>query len=177
MTLRSVDARTLKTWLDKNEAVLVDVREPYEAAASSIEGSHLVPLGQLSKSELPDFKGRKLVVYCKRGIRGVIGCQHLLKEDRHLPVYNLEGGINAWVNAGLPVASPAAQAPARAAIDGRVKLVAGLLAIGGGVLGYSVDPGYFFLPVAAGADLILSALTGSSPLAQIVAILPRKASS
>lgn len=57
MALKTIDAKTLKTWLDNNEAVLVDVRESAEHAAENITGATLLPLGGVSKSALPPLFG------------------------------------------------------------------------------------------------------------------------
>lgn len=96
MAIHSVDVTTLKHWLDKGEAVLVDVREPAEHAAEKIEGAVLLPLGNVSKSALPTVGNKKLVIHCHLGMRSYKACERLLREDPNLEVYNLEGGIAAW---------------------------------------------------------------------------------
>lgn len=103
MPMKTVDAKTLKQWLDKGEAVLVDVREPEEYASENIPDATLVPLAGVCKSALPAASGKKLVIHCKAGKRGGTACEKLLAEDPNLEVYNLEGGISAWAQAGLPV--------------------------------------------------------------------------
>jgi rhodanese-related sulfurtransferase len=122
MTIETVDPATLKQWLDNGEAVLVDVREPVEYEAEHVEGAALVPLAEVERATLPAHEGRRLVIMCKLGGRGHSACRKLSVD---IPageiVYNLEGGIQAWKGAGLPVvaAAPAApsietpQAPAR----------------------------------------------------------------
>lgn len=104
MTVETVDPATLKEWLDAGMAVLVDVREPREYASEHIEGAALVPLGQIRIEAVPDYSGKKLVIMCRMGVRGQAACQKLREE---LPadekVYNLQGGIQAWKGAGLPV--------------------------------------------------------------------------
>jgi len=96
MGIKLIDAKTLKSWLDNDEVVLVDVREPGEYAAGNIRGATLLPLGRISKSQLPPSDGKKLVVYCRKGMRGKAACEKLLAEDASLDLYNLEGGIEAW---------------------------------------------------------------------------------
>lgn len=103
MNFKTVDSKTLKKWLDNQEAVLVDVREPSEYSAKSIRGSVLVPLGTIAKDTLPMFKGKKLVINCQAGRRGGVACEKLLAEHPEMEVYNLEGGISAWENEGLAV--------------------------------------------------------------------------
>ena len=108
MTVEKVDPLTLKTWLDAGKAVLVDVREPSEYASEHIEGSTLVPLGQVQRAALPQHDGRELVIMCRLGGRGESACRKLREEmAAHEKVYNLEGGIMAWKGAGLPVTASA----------------------------------------------------------------------
>jgi rhodanese-related sulfurtransferase len=43
------------------------------------------------------------VVHCLKGSRGASACEKLLRQDPNLEIYNLEGGIDAWSAAGLPI--------------------------------------------------------------------------
>jgi len=74
--------------------VLVDVREPSEHAASSIDGSTLIPLRQL-QSRLKDLpKDRPIVVHCQSGGRSAIAVAMLKVQG--FDAHNLSGGIKAW---------------------------------------------------------------------------------
>lgn len=103
--MKSVDPKTAKHWLDEQEAIMVDVREPGEYHTVHIEGTVLIPLGSLTKEALPDLKGKKLIIHCHLGKRGSMACHKLLSEWPELEVYNLEGGLDAWQRAGLKVIS------------------------------------------------------------------------
>jgi rhodanese-related sulfurtransferase len=105
MNVKSVGPATLKSWLDAGEAVVVDVREPREYASGHIEGSTLVPLGSLHPGALPEHSGQKLVMLCRVGNRSLFACQKL-SGAVDAEIYNLEGGIKAWMNEGLPVYKP-----------------------------------------------------------------------
>ncbi|MBN8543698.1 MAG: rhodanese-like domain-containing protein [Alphaproteobacteria bacterium] len=169
MALRSIDAKTLKTWMDTNEAVLVDVREPAEHAAENITGATLLPLGSVSKSALPPYAGKKLVIHCRKGGRGGSACQKLLTEDPSLEIYNLEGGIDAWNAAGLMVViSGKSFLP----LDRQVQLTIGLLLIAGSILGTVFSPLWFLLTGVIGAGLTVAGLTGFCGLARIMAKMP-----
>ena len=120
MPIENVDPATLKKWLDAGAAILVDVREPTEYDAEHIEGAALVPLGRLRRAALPEHSGRKLVVMCRMGGRGQAACQKLEMEmAAHEKVYNLEGGIQAWKGAGLPVERD--ERPASAGVGGLIR--------------------------------------------------------
>lgn len=102
MTIKKINPATAKNWLDQEEALLVDVREPIEYAASHIAGAALHPLQSVHASILPNTES-KIIIYCQKGIRSLHACQLLLAENQALELYNLEGGIEAWQEAGLPV--------------------------------------------------------------------------
>lgn len=105
-TIIQIDAPTLKAWLDNDEVVLVDVREQHEYDAAHIEGCTLVPVGTCSALTVPEGSGKKMVFYCKAGVRGGRACEACAGE---LPdsqtVYNLTGGIDAWIAQGYPTVS------------------------------------------------------------------------
>jgi adenylyltransferase/sulfurtransferase len=63
-------AKELKAWMDENPRLQVlDVREPFEAQISRIEGATLIPLGELQKRYSELDPSRDLVVHCKVGGR------------------------------------------------------------------------------------------------------------
>ena len=102
MDYKTIDSATLKSWLENDEAVLVDVREQAEYDEVNIPQAHLVPLGNISCDALP-AADKKIVIHCLKGGRGQKACVALCAEGRAFELYNLEGGIEAWIDAGLPV--------------------------------------------------------------------------
>lgn len=169
MPLRTVDAETLKQWLENGEAVLVDVREPAEYAAENIQGATLLPLSRVSKSVLPDCTGKKLVVHCRKGGRGNSACEQLLAEDPSLDICNLEGGIDGWRATGLTTVSSGKKF---LPLDRQVQLTIGLCVLIGSVLGYYASPMFFLLTGFFGAGLTFAGLTGFCGLARLMAKMP-----
>jgi rhodanese-related sulfurtransferase len=169
MSLKTVDARTLKQWIDKDQVVLIDVREPAENMAERIEGATLLPLSSISKSTLPNCAGKKLVINCRKGGRGNSACEKLLAEDPNLEIYNLEGGINAWSEAGFAMKS---SGQFFLPLDRQVQLTIGLFVLLGSVLGYFVSPLFFLLTGFFGAGLTFAGLTGFCGLALVMAKMP-----
>ncbi len=102
-TIKSIDAKTAKEWLNKNEAILIDVREPKEYSEMHIAGAKLIPLGTIEKEKLLELGHKKFIIHCHLGKRGEVACNKLLMSDPNLDVYNLEGGISAWEKAGFKV--------------------------------------------------------------------------
>lgn len=100
-TLSSIGVTQLKQWLESESAVdLIDVREPNEWDIVRIPGARLVTkrdmLAQLAYGERLDRQHR-IVVYCKAGGRSreVV---HAMRNAGYENVYNLEGGVLAWVS-------------------------------------------------------------------------------
>ena len=79
----------------RDAPVLVDVREPQEFAYCRIEGSLLIPLGEIARrlSELP--RDRPLVMVCHTGRRSQLAAT-LLADAGFADVQNLRGGVEAW---------------------------------------------------------------------------------
>lgn len=93
---------TLK--INREEAVLLDVRESAEWATGHIPNARHITQAQLDKrlSEIEKFKSRPIIVYCATGNRSTGACK-TLKEAGFEQVFNLGGGIAAWRDASLPV--------------------------------------------------------------------------
>ena len=90
--------------MNREDALVVDVREASEWSAGHIANARHIPAGQLDKrmTELEKFKGRTVIVLCQSGNRSASVCRRLGKSGFE-KVHNLAGGIAAWTEAGLPV--------------------------------------------------------------------------
>ena len=90
--------------INREDAMVLDVREPAEYAGGHIPKALPIPLGQLSKrlDELQRFKDKPIVVVCRSGNRSANACG-ILKKNEFPQVLNLSGGMSAWEQAGLPV--------------------------------------------------------------------------
>lgn len=83
--------------LDTNVSIqLVDVREPYEAEICSI-GGILIPMNEIPNEYFQIDKNKMVVVYCRSGMRSTNVIQFLENYHQYENVYNLEGGILAWI--------------------------------------------------------------------------------
>ncbi|MBL0320007.1 MAG: rhodanese-like domain-containing protein [Alphaproteobacteria bacterium] len=102
-TLPTINVDTLKTWIDHNQAIVIDVREDDEFKEAHIQGAIHLPLSRFSPLQLPEIQDKKLVIQCLGGKRSAMACQLILSTVPDQEVYNLEGGISSWVNAGFPV--------------------------------------------------------------------------
>jgi len=100
--LNEIDAATAKRWLDTSEAVLIDVREIPEYQQAHIPGALLVPLSAFDPNKVPQKSDLKVVVHCAMGQRSAAACEFLQRQG-YTNLYNLQGGIQAWGAAGLPI--------------------------------------------------------------------------
>ena len=81
----------------KEDFFLLDVREPTEYEIAKIEGSTLIPLGELPHrvNELEPYKEKEIVVHCKLGGRSAQAIQ-ILKSQGFKNLRNMYGGIDLW---------------------------------------------------------------------------------
>ncbi len=165
MSVKKVDAKTLKKWIDANEAVIVDVREPDEFSECHIKGAHLIPSGSINCSKLPDHKGKKLVFHCKMGRRGAMACDKVCMEDKSLQVYNLEGGITSWKDAGFPVEKGGSDMKGEChnccmKVENKIRVIIGASVVLFVLMGHYVAPFFYFLAGFVGAVLTITGITG-----------------
>lgn len=89
--------------INREKAVLIDIREPAEFAAGHAAGSRCVPLANLETSrDLPKNKALPLVVVCPTGSRAPRAVA-VLKKLGFENARALAGGLGAWRAANLPV--------------------------------------------------------------------------
>lgn len=169
MTIKNINCETLKNWLKSGEAILIDVREPAENQSQKIEGSHLLPLSQISKKSLPNLETKKLVIHCHSGKRSQAACSKLLSEDPNLEIHNLEGGILSWINGGNKIQSAK---KFFLPLDRQTQLTIGITVLSGSLLGYFVNSLFFILPAFFGAGLCFAGITGWCGLAILLSKMP-----
>lgn len=88
--------------LIREGAVLVDIREAHEHAGERIPGAVHCPLSTIGTAAPVAAAGQAVVFHCKMGNRTMINADKLVLLAPS-GAFVLEGGIEAWKNAGLPV--------------------------------------------------------------------------
>lgn len=149
-------------------AVLVDVREADEFARRHVPGAMSRPLSAFEAAHLRVEPGRDVVFACRSGMR-TRDHGRRLAEAVDGEAYVLEGGVDAWAAAGLPLAEDR-RAPLE--IMRQVQMAAGLLILAGVGLGTTVSPAFLVLSGAVGAGLTFAGATGFCGLARLLALAP-----
>jgi rhodanese-related sulfurtransferase len=152
--MKTITASELKKKLDKDEVLLIDVREPAEHKSECIDGACLIALGEISIEKLPSIK-RPIVIHCRSGKRSAEACAKLLASNHYLDVASLEGGIVAWNQSGFNVKrSGSTILP----LDRQTQIAVGFIAFSGTILGALINPGFYILPGFIGAGLMFAGL-------------------
>ncbi|MDV6028706.1 MAG: rhodanese [Phycisphaera sp. RhM] len=93
-----IDVQTVKALQDSDESfLLLDVRQNEEYATAKIDGSVLIPMGELGQrlDELDPYKDQRIVVHCHHGGRSM-QVTEALRSRGFDKVQNMAGGIDAW---------------------------------------------------------------------------------
>lgn len=154
--------------LDTGRAVLVDIREPDEFARSHIKGAHSQPLSQWEKAHLTIDPDTDVIFTCRSGMRTAGACDRLAARITG-DAFVLDGGLNAWEKAGLPVETDK-NAPLE--IMRQVQIAAGSLVLIGVLLGFLVAPAWFGLSAFVGAGLSFAGMTGFCGMARLLMLMP-----
>jgi rhodanese-related sulfurtransferase len=91
--------------INREDALVVDVRDVGEYGAGHVLGAKNVPLARIEEgaNDLAKRKEKPLIVYCDTGTNRAAKAVSALKKQGFTRVSNLHGGIGAWQQAGLPV--------------------------------------------------------------------------
>jgi rhodanese-related sulfurtransferase len=100
----NLNADEAVTLINRSNALVLDVRDSAEFASGHITDAIHIPLAELTERlpELKKYKNKTLLVNCQRGMRSAKACT-ILRKAEFIDVHNLQGGIDAWLAAKLPV--------------------------------------------------------------------------
>lgn len=167
MDVALISPKAVQELRDQGRKVeLIDVRTPVEYREVHAEGARNVPLDQLVPGELPRDPEAVLVVLCRSGSRGKQACQKLLAAGWE-NVVNVEGGTQAWEQAGLPVV----RGQKALSLERQVRIAAGALVLVGVGLAY-FSPWFLGLSAFVGAGLIFAGVTDTCGMGMVLARMP-----
>jgi rhodanese-related sulfurtransferase len=155
--------------LREGGATLVDVREADEHARERIPGARNLPLSLLEEAELAVHQGKPVLFHCRSGARTAGNADRLAAKAGLCEAYVVEGGLDAWKRAGLPVAEDRRQ-PLE--LMRQVQIAAGSMVVLGVLLGAFVTPGFYLLSGFVGAGLVFAGVTGTCGLARVLRMMP-----
>lgn len=167
-TLTPISPADLKRKLDSGEAILIDIRESDEHAREHILGARLAPLSAIDAHDFDREHAKTAVFHCKSGMRTQANAAKLLGRG-FAKAYYLEGGIEAWKQASLPIHTNR-KAPLE--IMRQVQITAGLLILTGAALGWLVHPAFYALSAFVGAGLTFAGATGWCGMAMLLKTMP-----
>ena len=99
---KNLSAREVQAQVSGGTAVVVDVREADEFAQGHIAGAVNLPLSRFDPNKLPVEAGKSIILSCAGGRRSAAAfakCSGVRADVTS----HLEGGLQAWIDAGLPV--------------------------------------------------------------------------
>jgi rhodanese-related sulfurtransferase len=97
------------TLINRSNAFVLDVRDDAEFASGHIADATHIPVADLAAriGELKKYQNKTILVNCQKGMRSAKACD-ILRKAEFTQVYNLQGGLSAWLEAKLPVVTKAA---------------------------------------------------------------------
>ncbi|MDK4680283.1 rhodanese family protein [Kingella negevensis] len=167
MDLNTLNAAQVAEKLQQG-AVLVDIRSVNEYRAKHIVQAQSMPLDELDKLSPPSQA--VVIFHCLSGMRTRQNWDKLRAFAHNAAeIYVLDGGLNAWEQAGLPV-EKVANAPMD--IMRQVQIAAGSLVLLGVIFGALVSPVFYVLSAFVGVGLVFAGVTGFCGMAKLLAKMP-----
>lgn len=167
MSLKPIDAGTAHSMVEAG-ALLIDVREACEFDRERIPGALPYPMSRMDPASPVSADAGKVIFLCATGARTRSNGASLAA-CANAEGYVLEGGLNAWKRAGLPVERQPRQP---ISILRQALIAAGSIAIAGFLLGTYVAPAWYLLCLLVGAGLLFSGTTNFCPMAFFVSLMP-----
>ncbi|MEO7410491.1 MAG: rhodanese family protein [Sphingomicrobium sp.] len=148
----------------KGGAKLIDIRGSDEHARERIDAAANVPLDRLApiESETP------LIFHCRSGQRTMANEARLATVNAG-PTYLLEGGIDGWKAAGLPITADSKQ-PLE--LMRQVQIGGGAMVLTSVALGWLVSPLFLLLGAGVGIGMLHAGITGSCAMTALLAPMP-----
>ncbi|HEY0982896.1 rhodanese-like domain-containing protein [Schlesneria sp.] len=170
MSIPTIAPQKLSDLIDSGAAVeLIDVRTPVEYREVHVSSARNAPLDQLNAAQFAAGHSdtAPLYVICRSGSRGKQACEKFLAAG-YTNVMNVDGGTQAWEQAGLPVI----RGKKTISLERQVRIAAGLMVLTGSVLGYFVSPYWIGLSAFVGAGLTFAGITDTCGMGMLLARMP-----
>ncbi|MCL2123275.1 MAG: rhodanese family protein [Desulfovibrionaceae bacterium] len=164
--IRSISPAEAKRLADEENALLVDIREPEEFAREHIADARLAPLSVLPFLPPDPDRERPAVFFCRSGKRAKDNATAL--EGRgFVTAYLIDGGLEGWEKAGLPVIRRGVPLP----VPRQIQMAAGGMVFMFSLLSFFM-PAFTWLTLFVGAGLIFAGYSGICLMARLLIRMP-----
>jgi rhodanese-related sulfurtransferase len=171
MSVSTISPKQLHELVRAGKSVeLLDVRTPVEYREVHVSFARNVPLDQLDAAKISAGRSgsrEPLYVICRSGSRGRQACEKFVALG-YTNVVNVEGGTQAWDQAGLPVV----RGRKCISLERQVRIAAGTLVLASAALGAFVHPYWIALAGFIGAGLVFSGITDTCGMGMLLARMP-----
>ena len=150
---------------------LIDVRTSAEYRECHATPARNVPLDLLDPHTIMESRNGSretpLYIICQTGKRAQKACEKF--DTKGYPqIVNIEGGTQAWEEAGLPVV----RGKKILSLERQVRIAAGVLVLIGATLGWIIHPAFIGLSAFVGAGLVFAGITDSCAMGMVLAKMP-----
>lgn len=152
----------------REDIVIIDVREQQEYAHEHIDQSINIPLGKLGTLESENYRNKIAIFHCRSGKRTSLN-ENAMDSTPFKDKYCLSGGIVEWKSAGMPTISEYA---APVDVMRQVQLIVGCMILLGVSLSYLISVYFIILAIFAGIGLLVAGFTGFCGMAEVLKFLP-----
>lgn len=153
--------------LRDGKARLVDIREPDEWSMCRIPQAEAAPLSVLPWLPLAPAGDGKAIIFTCNSSRRTTANSDLLEGKAQGSAWQLEGGIQNWIQQGMPVE----MGKRTISIARQVQIVAGFLVLVG-LVGSLVLPALVWVSAFVGMGLVFSGVTGTCAMGSLLSFLP-----
>lgn len=171
MKTTTISPKQLYETIQSGQSVeLIDVRTPAEFQEVHASIARNVPLDQLDAAKIAAERnggGQPLYLICRSGSRGNQACEKFLAAG-YPNIVNVEGGTQAWEQAGLPVV----RGRKAVSLERQVRIAAGSLVLIGAILAWFVHPAFIGLSAFVGAGLVFAGVTDTCGMGMMLAKMP-----
>jgi rhodanese-related sulfurtransferase len=150
-----------------SRAFLLDVRGFDEFASGRVPEAVCIPLPDLERRAGDIPTDRPVLVMCQSGGRSAMAVERLHALGLQ-DVSDVQGGLNAWRQAGLPTIRQTQAIP----LERQVRIAAGTLVLAFSLAGFLVKPIFFAGAALVGFMLALTGTLGICPMMSVLRLLP-----
>jgi len=170
-----IAARSVSEQLQTGQPVfLVDVREPAEFRDRHAKGAKSVPLDSINLQKLQqlshqwDSETQPVYLICESGLRALQAAELLNQQGVKRPVV-IEGGTNAWNDAGLPIVR---KKTTLLSLERQTQIALGVLLLTILLKGAFLHEGFYLLIALIASGLLLAGITAKCSLTVLLARMP-----